>query len=194
MKKLFTLIELLIAVVIVAILGILVFRIYIQISYLSIKVENEKNLSNELLFLTQNIQNITQWYKLNFDAYSWTLADKFWLSPVLYLSGNDSSNVSIYSTGSCSSAISSIKTGTCWIQMKKDNQIIDITDPAKTYVTKLYFKILPYDTNKSYGLTFNQIYSESFTLFLSLYVKRYDPLFRPFDVNIDFQNTFTLGI
>ena len=61
----FTLIEVLISLVIISILVGIVFAMYTSIIKLSVRMEQEKNLNNELLFATQTIQNIVDNYDLD---------------------------------------------------------------------------------------------------------------------------------
>ena len=61
----FTLIEVLISLVIISILVGIVFAMYTSIIRLSVRMEQEKNLNNELLFAVQSIQNMVDNYDLD---------------------------------------------------------------------------------------------------------------------------------
>ncbi|MBP7007278.1 prepilin-type N-terminal cleavage/methylation domain-containing protein [Patescibacteria group bacterium] len=61
----FTLIEVLISLVIISVLVGIVFAMYTSIIRLSVRMEQEKNLNNELLFAVQSIQNMVDNYDLD---------------------------------------------------------------------------------------------------------------------------------
>lgn len=63
--KAFTLIEVLISLVIISLLVGIMFGIYTSILKLSVRIEQEKNLNNELLFASQTIQNAVDNYDLD---------------------------------------------------------------------------------------------------------------------------------
>lgn len=72
-KKAFTLIEVLIAIIIAAVLFTLVFRAYVNITQISARLENEKKLNAEITFLTETVQNIADIYQIDYNAYGSTL-------------------------------------------------------------------------------------------------------------------------
>ena len=68
-KKAFTLLEVLVSLVIISLLVGVIFGIYTSILKLSVRIEQEKNLNNELLFASQTIQNLVDNYDLDLAAY-----------------------------------------------------------------------------------------------------------------------------
>jgi prepilin-type N-terminal cleavage/methylation domain-containing protein len=68
-KKAFTLIEILITTCILAVLFVLIFKTYNDITKITTKIDSEKNLYNEVLFLTQTIQNLSDHYNLDYNTY-----------------------------------------------------------------------------------------------------------------------------
>jgi prepilin-type N-terminal cleavage/methylation domain-containing protein len=58
MKKAFTLIELVITMVILSLLIGVLFEIFIMISHISVKIQHERGLHDESIYVIQSIQNI----------------------------------------------------------------------------------------------------------------------------------------
>ncbi len=189
-NKWFTLVEMMISIIIIWLLVILVFKIYIYLSEISVRIENEKILNNELLFMTQTFQNITDKYKIDYDMYP-NIKDTYWITKIMYLKW-DEWKVKIYSTWDCEDSIQQIKTKHCRVQMEKNWNIVDITDKNKTYFTKLYFKILPYEDNSKFNLNFDDLYHSWIWLFTQIYIKRYSDKDWKFNVNVNFQTFYNI--
>lgn len=148
-KNWFTLVEVLIGIVIVWLLVGIIFGIYVSTLRLSLKIENEKNLNNELLFFTQTIQNLVDNNDIDLSRYVWwdgiiksnTLlgSQEDWYTDKLYLTSWSGQQLSIYKNGNCWSK------EWCWVEMeKKDGTIARLTDPHKVQIENLMFKIIPY--------------------------------------------------
>jgi len=190
MKNSFTLIELLISITIISLLIVLVFKVYMQLSDISIRIENEKILNNEILFLSQNLQNLSDKNNINFNRYS-DLKSTYGLSWTLFLNWTDG-NVSVYSTWDCIDDVVAIKSKYCWIQINKNWNIYDLTDKNKIYFTKFYFKILPYADPSQNDLTFDEINHNWFWIFAQSYIKKYNESKWPFNVMINSQSFFNI--
>ena len=74
MKKAFTLIELLIVICILGIFSVVLFRTYNTISRISFRVEQQKKANEELLFLSEILQNFANRNSIDFDKYGNSLA------------------------------------------------------------------------------------------------------------------------
>lgn len=190
-KKAFTLVELLISIIIIWFLIVLIFRIYVQVANVSIRIENEKILNTEMLSFFQTLQTIWENYKIDYAKYGDSLVDKYWLTSVIYLTWNQWW-VSIYSTWTCGDDISWISAKNCWIQMNKNWNIVDLTDRSKVYFSKLYFKVIPFKDVSTYNVPFDQIYHNWFAVYLESYIKRYKKGYRPFEVKVNYSNFFNL--
>lgn len=190
-KRTFTLVELLIVVIIIWILVVLIFRIYMQIANISIRVENEKVLNNELLSMSQTIQNIPDEYYIDFSKYDSTLSSKYWYTKILYLTWTWWP-ISIYATWDCIDNISSISEKFCRLQMNKNWQVIDLTDKNKIYFTKYYFKLIPYKDASTYNIPFAEIYHHGYGVHLESYIKRYNVKTWSFSVKLNYTNFFNL--
>lgn len=86
-KKAFTLIEILIALVIVAILFTLIFRAYVSITQISTRLQNEKRLNAEITYVTETVQNIADTYQIDFVKYGSSLFSGQGWTKILYLTG-----------------------------------------------------------------------------------------------------------
>lgn len=148
-KKWFTLVEVLIGIVIVWLLVGIIFGIYLSTLRLSVKIENEKNLNNELLFFTQTIQNLVDSNDIDLARYvwwDWVIRSSTLLGSQedgyvdrLYLTDWSSWQLSIYKNGNCGSVDG------CWIELEKiDGTKVKLTDSRKVQINTLLFKIIPY--------------------------------------------------
>lgn len=192
MKKSFTIIEMLISSIIIWLIVVVVFRIYITILNLSTRIENEKIINTEFLFVSQSVQNLAEKSNINYEEYnSNDLTDRHWFVETLYLTWSEWW-LSIYLTGDCWEALSEIRSKNCWIQLDKNGNKIDLTDKNKIYITKFYFKLLPYDNIANYNLDFHDIYQNGFWIFAESYIKRYDEQKRPFKVKFNYQNFYNI--
>lgn len=69
MKKAFTLVEILIALVLTALLFTVIFRSYVSITEITTRLANEKKINTEIAFVTQSVQNIADLYQIDFAQY-----------------------------------------------------------------------------------------------------------------------------
>lgn len=144
-KYWFTLIELLISIIIISILIVILFRAYNTISLVTFRVQQEKNIQQEMIRIAQTLQNIADKHSLDFDKYNWSQKEDS-----LFLSG-EGGKVSITSTGVCVSD-SPVITG--FTQEQKDNPcqliiinesgvIVPITTLSESFISQPYFTIFP---------------------------------------------------
>ena len=129
-KKAFTLIELLIVSIIVAILFIILAKAYLLASSLYIYETNHKNIEKDILFFNQNLQNLADNTEIDYSKYS-HLSNNLWFTWVLYLRWQDN-NYKIYQS---------------WLEVllqKNNNIIIPLTKTWVNIVNNLKFKIIPY--------------------------------------------------
>jgi type II secretory pathway pseudopilin PulG len=68
-SKWFTLIETLIVVVIIWILAVILMKTYTFVSEISFRIQQEKNVTQETLFLSQIIQNLSDKNSIDYDKY-----------------------------------------------------------------------------------------------------------------------------
>lgn len=188
-KKSFTLIELLISTVIIWILVVLIFKIYMLICNISIRVENQKTVDNGMLYVSQVFENISDKYDIDYSKYS-SLSDSYGLTGKLFLTWNWNSLI-IYSTWNCDLERDFFREKDCRLQMKKNSEIVNLTDKRKIYIKNLFFKIMPYDDIENYNLEFENIYHNWFGVFWEFYVKRFSN-FWPYNVKISYENFYNI--
>ena len=199
--KWFTLIEMLIVIVIVGILAVVLVESYITISKTALRVEQEKNLSEESLILTQVFQAIADEATIDYDAYSGKnikLSDTNWFTDILYLTWWQWSWTSIYTTW-CENFLDldgnfeldennnteqSIQDYTgCYLAMQQGDVLTPITTPWwKVIVSKVLFRVIPYNSNDYYysqegdvNIT-NNLHQPAFWMFIHLYAPFYQPI------------------
>jgi len=144
-KNAFTLIEILIVLVIVAMLMGVLFDIYITISRITFRVELQKNVNNELLFVSDTLQNLSNRNEINYSWYNVGGNNKLftnnWITDILYLSWEDG-NVSLYASGCDWSRY-------CGLFMNKDWKEIKLTQD-KVLFKNTKFKIIPFESSDLY--------------------------------------------
>jgi len=155
-----TLMETLIVITIMGILSTLLIRTYIDISRISLRVEQEKNITQEVLVISQTLQNYADRNQLDFERYQeeiWidTIVAHKWIVKTLYLSGMDG-RFYIQSNGDCIDPGAELDLvpyaqnhetyPTCRVEIHKPDQTIILTNPQKAYISQLVFKIIPYAT------------------------------------------------
>lgn len=139
MKKIraFTLLEILIVLVITGMLFAVLFRVYITISQITFRVQEQKYVNEELLFLSESLQNFSNRNKIDYTEYGTWLFDTNWFTDMLYMSWEDW-KFAIYSSGiNCGS-------GVCELYLQKDWEEIQISK-NKIFLSKAKFKIIPFE-------------------------------------------------
>lgn len=188
-KKAFTLLEMLIVIVILWIFSGVLFRTYNIISDISFRIEQQRKINEELLFLSEILQNFANRNSIDFDAYEYNWVNQLkyskWFTWVLYLSWDDW-KFHIFSSWECVDFSQVPDTSQLWsgcaLYLQYDN---DPTNPVKltessVYFTRAKFKIIPYsdkyftdsldtcDTNY-----FACVNDDWFWLFVDVYPKLY---------------------
>lgn len=147
----FTLIELLISISIIWILIVILFRAYNTISQVTFRVQQEKNIQQEMIRVAQTLQSIADKNSIDFDRYEGQQN-----KDILFLSG-EGGNLSITSTGVC---ISGSPEFTGFTQEQKENpcqliminqswSITQITTPSEVIISKPHFTISPTKSKQS---------------------------------------------
>ena len=201
--KWFTLVEMIIVIVIIGILAVVLTESYITISRVALRVEQEKNISEESLILTQIFQAISDEATIDYDAYSGesiNLKLNNWFTDKLYLTWGQWSWTSIYTTGeNClelewnfpASADGNypdysekIQNATgCDLVMKQweEWEEISLITNWKVITSKAMFKIIPYNNDEYYfgddseTDIVNSLHQPAFWMFIHLYAPLYQP-------------------
>jgi len=95
--KAFTLIETIIVLVIIGLLATVLIQSYLTISKIAFTVEQEKNLTEESLLLTQIFSSIAENATIDYEKYGGVLKDNDGFTDTLYLTGGQRTGTSITS-------------------------------------------------------------------------------------------------
>ncbi len=192
----------LIVIVIVWILAVVLIESYLTISKTALRIEQEKNISEESLILTQIFQAISDEATIDYERYGSTLSGANWFTWMLYLTWWQWSWTSIYTTGgeNCldldknfepdgeGNITQSIQDFTgCYLAMKQweDPEETHLTTPWKVVISNAMFKVIPYDSDENYftwdtqWIVMNDVHQPGFWMFIHLYA----PLYQPTGVN-----------
>ena len=201
MKKAFTLIELLIVICILGIFSIVLFRTYKTISDISFRVEQQKIVNEEFLFVSEVLQNFANRNSIDFTKYNESLGTTSWFTERLYLSWEDW-NVEIYSSWNCVdfSQIPDFSNLQSWCSLFLKTWAganpIKLTSDS-VYFSKAKFKIIPYsasyyewtDCKTNYFACIND---DWFWLFVDIYPKHYSEGFWANDIHLLVQHFFNI--
>lgn len=201
MKKAFTLIELLIVICILGIFSVVLFRTYKTISDISFRVEQQKTVNEEFLFVSEILQNFANRNSIDFEKYNDSLSNTTWFTETLYLSWEDW-KLEIYSSGNCvdfsqTPDFSTLKSW-CSLFLKTwaGADPIKLTSDS-VYFSKAKFKIIPY-SDSYFGWTecktnyFACINDDWFWLFVDIYPKHYSEDFWANDIHLLVQHFFNI--
>ncbi len=162
----FTLIEVLISLVIISVLVGIVFAMYTSIIRLSVRMEQEKNLNNELLFAVQSIQNMVDNYDLDLWYYfTWSTRrsiDEKGYTSVLALKNADK-QILLRKQGECG-----VWTW-CFLALEDNGVVKQLTNPLKVSLPTLQFRVLPYQF-----WSVDQIYQKWFWVYGTITSSRYN--------------------
>ncbi len=191
----------LIVMVIIWILAVVLTESYITISRTALKIEQEKNLSEESLILTQIFQAISDEATIDYERY-WTgeLTESNWFTDILYLTWGQRSWTSIYTTGgnNCldldndfsvdehgnypdiSERIQNALSG-CELILEQWWERTSLISNWKVITSKVMFKVIPYDGDETYFKSdedewvINKVHQPAFWMFIHLYAPFYQP-------------------
>ena len=181
--------------VIIWILSVVLIEAYLTISRTALRVEQEKNISEESLILTQIFQAMSDEATIDYEAYSGSnLSGSNWYTWTLYLTWwNSWSWTSIYTTWNClelewnfDSEDGETKNiqdySWCYLAMKQWESWEEIRlTSQKVVVSEAMFRIIPYDSAKNYfneawnDIVINDIHQPAFWMFIHLYAPLYQP-------------------
>ena len=158
-KKAFTLIEIILVVAIIGMLAWILFKTYITMSQIAFRVEQQKIVNQELLFVTETLQNLSNRNEIDYSKYNddtiennINLVETKWLANILYMTGDDGS-VSIFSSGNCVALNERLDREKleiwCNLVLQKDDKSIVLTKDL-VYITDALFKLIPFADDESY--------------------------------------------
>lgn len=195
--KWFTLIEMLIVIVIIWILAVVLTESYITISRTALKIEQEKNISEESLILTQIFQSIADEATIDYERYEdQDLGGSWWFTDKLYLTWWQWSWTSIYSSGvDCldlynefsenENVSEKIQKALTWCELilEQWEKTTSLISNWKVITSKVMFRIIPYDSDENYFssddadplFAMKNIHQPAFWMFIHLYAPFYQP-------------------
>lgn len=203
--KWFTLLEMLIVMVIIWILAVVLCESYITISKIALKVEQEKNIAEESLILTQIFQSIADETTIDYEAYQnigINLEESWWFTDILYLTWWQWSWTSIYTSGNCleiDGNFNSDEFGNllpdadgyvqqpqdysgCSIILEQGTGFTNLNVPWKVIISKIKFRVIPYNSDDKYfdedyeGNVMDRLHQPAFWMFIHLYAPLYQPV------------------
>ncbi|MDR0650334.1 MAG: prepilin-type N-terminal cleavage/methylation domain-containing protein [Candidatus Peribacteria bacterium] len=199
MRKAFTLVETLIVIIIIGILAAVLIESYLTITKIAFKIEQEKNLSEEALMITQIFQSIADTATIDYEKYEGSLSATSGFVNTLYLTGGQRIGTSITSTGTClagEGAFQADETGIypdpteilaqysgCQLILKQETTETSLLATQKLIPSKAIFKVIPFDSETNYfsekyqeQQLLNNIAKPAFRVFLHLYSPFYQPV------------------
>ena len=180
--------EMLIVMVIIWILAVVLTESYITISKTALRIEQEKNVSEESLILTQVFQSLADETTVDYDKYNGKLGSDNWYTDTLYLKSWDWESYSISTEWNCLDLEwnSKLDEEAGYIQDFKDCKLVlkdkggetVLNTSWKVVVSKVEFRIIPYDSNNNYFYSFesdvmDKIHQPGFWMFIHLYSPLY---------------------
>jgi hypothetical protein len=148
------------------------------------------------LILTQIFQAISDEATIDYEAYSShgiNLWNNSWFTDVLYLTWWQRSWTKISTTGNCLDLDDNFVLDENWVVdksiwdyadcsliLEQETDRTQLTTPWKVVISKVMFKIVPYDTDENYSdadwIIVNNLHQPAFWMFIHLYAPLYQPV------------------
>lgn len=157
-----TLLELVIVMAILGILFVLLLRTYNWISTMVFRIQQEKEVGQEIIQISQIVQNFSERNSIDYSKY-WVINDEWetinlttsqWITDVLYLTGQDG-EIALYTSGSdcLDPAVEYVYTESwydCSLYMELWGITRELINTKKILITKAMFKIIPFASEQQY--------------------------------------------
>ena len=156
--------ETLLVVLILGILSVVLIRAYITISQVWLRIQQESQVTQEVLTLSQIIWNFSERNTIDYEKYAenywtWYLSDHQWIVEILYLSWQDG-KLSFYTTwfwclldpGVEFNLTGDIKqyTQNCRLELEQNWNVIKLINEKKVYLSKSVFKVVPFASQNQF--------------------------------------------
>ncbi len=148
--------------IILSMLFVLLLRTYSWIATMVFRVQQEKEVSQEILQISQIMQNFSDRNTIDYEKYfalsSMWLVDTQWITDTLYLTWQDGA-ISFFSSGTlCNVSVDdyafSAGTSSCSFYMiNSDGNTIELINPKKIAISGIVFKIIPFASEERYLAT-----------------------------------------
>lgn len=163
----FTLVEILIVVILFGLLSGIILETYTTITKVAFRMEQDKELAQETLILSQVLQNISEEATIDYEKYH-DLKENNWITDKLYLTGWNRTGMQISSTWTCESVDKLYNENyrqeqlqseqnegekpdfsSCALLLTREwsQKAIPLISTWKIMQSKITFKIIPYDSN-----------------------------------------------
>ena len=185
--------------VIIWILAVVLTESYITISKTALRIEQEKNISEEALVLTQIFQSIADETTIDYSGYNNNeLESNSWYYDVLYLKWSEWITYKIYTTGNCLELEWNFEFDDdgnekpdenwefkdigeyqdCKLILEDNDGDTVLNTSGKVIVSKAKFRIIPYYSNKYYfdsgeETIVDKLHQPAFWMFIHLYSPLY---------------------
>ena len=175
-NKAFTLVEILIVVWLFWLLSGIILQTYTTISRISYRIQQEKEIAQEALVLTQVLENLAQTTTINDSKYRYSdLQSSGGMVSELHLKDENNQGITINTTGTCFQAselreqkqkenwssselellpveneeiLKTIRNSNCKLILKKNWETITLLDSKKFNISQAQFKIIPFISNQ----------------------------------------------
>jgi type II secretory pathway pseudopilin PulG len=147
--------EILIVTVIVGMLGVLLMRTYVTMTRIAFRVQQEKQVTEQAVMLTQIVQNLADSMTIDYDRYKTESGTNYLtlmsgLVDTLYLT-DGTQTVTLGTTGDCQSQVAYMTGVGCAVVLQYASQdAIILTQTGRANITPLQFKIIPYAAAADY--------------------------------------------
>lgn len=196
MKKWFTLVELVITTVIMWLLIWLLFEIFTLIARIAVKVEHERSVHNEIIYVMQTIQNLIDQGNIEFGDYVgwWDYDTRYGIYESLRLQDTSTLSWSTFTYQINRNCVStwSVENYLCLTTnalSSTGNVTLNLTDDERVIVTNFYIKVIQSSDSE---LEYTEIVNDWFRLFLDVEIPEYDDDRRWFRVDQQVQTFFNL--
>ena len=141
---------------ILGILFVLLLRTYNRIGTMVFRVQQEKEVAQEILQISQLVQNFSDRNTIDYSQYwSGDLVSTQWITDMLHLTWQDGT-ISFFTSGTCvDPAVEYSLTGFvewswCSLYMTKENKTIELINTKKIAISRIIFKIIPFASEQQY--------------------------------------------
>lgn len=191
--------------VILGMLTFVLFSAYNKVSEISFRIERQRKVNEEVLFLSEILQNYANRNSIDFGKYETELHYASWFTDILYLSWEDG-QFSIYSTWTCMKIgdntfndLSEYESWCAFYMKKWDSEPVKLTNDW-VYFSEAKFKIIPYfesyfDVNSSAVCDtnyFSCVNDDWFRLFVDVYPKGYSKAIWANNIHLFVQQFFNI--
>ena len=187
-KSAFTLVEFIIVIVLFGMLSGIILQTYMTITKVTFRIEQDKELAKQTLILSQMLDNLSQTATIDYEPYGKALITNKGITDILYLTGGQRAGVQIFSTGNCEKAWKLYNEDyltqkqnekadftSCRLILKQEEKEITLLGSGNYLISKVMFKVVPYETLVNTLSSETQGGKPAFWLLGAIYSRFYTP-------------------